>query len=577
MHSSATTSSLSSTTLTSASEQRTIVEIADAVTSHLQPSLQVVVQTLQHLLNHIHHNSSETAIIDPPSSSPSTTSTKSSSASTATLATSVAQLASALSSLARDSSSALAVIPLSGSSTTGHHPVASDSGTLVADTAANAAFDELLDLELRSLDMLQWVLKKEDATWVHDVQRQAMRAILKPVADVITVMATGAGKSMLVIIPSLIEHDMTTVAIVPLKSLLLDYQRKLKVKSIPFEVWTGHQTQVKLRGNANLILVLVDQAQKPAFRDALSILHQTKPLRRIVFDEAHFALTNNGFREALTKVYNLRQQNCQIVLLSATIPPPSVDTIRDLFGLTPNTAIFRTSTNRPELQYIIDPPVDDFNALSLQVQTLLEAAKASFDSQDRAIVFVNNITQGQSLAYSLQCQFYSGSGTNVTDEQRQKIYQNWADGVYQVLVATSAFSTGNDYSSVRLVLHVGHLFDLLECTQGQGRAGRDHSPAIARILPLQSHSPPMPSGPVDHKGASAIWHMIFGTDNHTCIRFLITQFNDGLGILCCKDPANQICSRCQATQPLDESSHLSILATPSGKLCTTKFTNHTTK
>ena len=46
------------------------------------------------------------------------------------------------------------------------------------------------------------------------------------------------------------------------------------------------------------------------------------------------------------------------------------------------------------------------------------------------------------------------------------------------MIATSAFSTGNHYPHVYLVLHINKPFKMLEYVQGQGRAGHDGSPAL---------------------------------------------------------------------------------------------------
>ncbi|KAG1848268.1 P-loop containing nucleoside triphosphate hydrolase protein, partial [Suillus subluteus] len=61
----------------------------------------------------------------------------------------------------------------------------------------------------------------------------------------------------------------------------------------------------------------------------------------------------------------------------------------------------------------------------------------------------------------------------MTDEDRRSVYHSWVRGDSKVMVATSAFSTGNDYPNVRLVIHLDRPWEMLEFIQGQGRAGRD--------------------------------------------------------------------------------------------------------
>ncbi|KAG2088461.1 P-loop containing nucleoside triphosphate hydrolase protein, partial [Suillus cothurnatus] len=70
----------------------------------------------------------------------------------------------------------------------------------------------------------------------------------------------------------------------------------------------------------------------------------------------------------------------------------------------------------------------------------------------------------------------------MTDEERRETYRAWVRGDSKIMLATSAFSTGNDYPHVRVVIHLNKPFEMLEFVQGQGRAGRDGLPAKAYTL-----------------------------------------------------------------------------------------------
>ncbi|KAI6006168.1 P-loop containing nucleoside triphosphate hydrolase protein, partial [Pisolithus orientalis] len=67
---------------------------------------------------------------------------------------------------------------------------------------------------------------------------------------------------------------------------------------------------------------------------------------------------------------------------------------------------------------------------------------------------------------------YNGD-KRTSDEERQLAYQQWISGATKVLIATTAFSAGNDYAHVRMVIHMDRPFDMVDYIQGQGRAGRD--------------------------------------------------------------------------------------------------------
>ncbi|KAG6376644.1 hypothetical protein JVT61DRAFT_1630 [Boletus reticuloceps] len=70
------------------------------------------------------------------------------------------------------------------------------------------------------------------------------------------------------------------------------------------------------------------------------------------------------------------------------------------------------------------------------------------------------------------------------DEAEQHVqYFSWMIGEQsKVMIATSAFSTGNVYLHMCLVLHVDKPFEMLEYIQGQGRARHDGASALYYTL-----------------------------------------------------------------------------------------------
>lgn len=82
-------------------------------------------------------------------------------------------------------------------------------------------------MEQKGLIALRAVLKADDAQWKSAEQRRAVVATLKRESDVIAMLKTGGGKSMLAILPAVIEMDKAVVVVLPLKSLMTDWERKL--------------------------------------------------------------------------------------------------------------------------------------------------------------------------------------------------------------------------------------------------------------------------------------------------------------------------------------------------------------
>ncbi|KAH9828612.1 uncharacterized protein C8Q71DRAFT_719204, partial [Rhodofomes roseus] len=204
-----------------------------------------------------------------------------------------------------------------------------------------------------ALETISNLIRRPGVSWTSRSQKVAMMAILDHKTDVVAVLPTNAGKSMLMVVPPLMEQNKVTVGILPLKSLLVDFRRRLDKMQVGYEVWTG-DGQKRLTGQHNLVLVLIDQVVKPSWRQAAAELNEQKPIWRFVFDEAHFALTSRDFRDCLREVYAIRTFSAQLVLMSGTISPLSEPALRDSFGLLPDTEVIREIvTSRSEIQYIV--------------------------------------------------------------------------------------------------------------------------------------------------------------------------------------------------------------------------------
>ena len=90
-----------------------------------------------------------------------------------------------------------------------------------------------------------------------------------------------------------------------------------------------------------------------------------------------------------------------------------------------------------------------------------------------------------------------------------KRWREGADEKNKILVSTTAFSTGNDYPEVRVVILATTPFDMSTALQEMGRAGRDGKLAKCYIIPamkiLPRHSI---NDSWDLKGHKAMYDMI---------------------------------------------------------------------
>ena len=394
-----------------------------------------------------------------------------------------------------------------------------------------------LDIELQALQALRFVLSDPMAEWTSDHQKNAVLSVLKCDRDIVAVLPTGSGKTMLALLPSLIEKSQITVVILPLRILLFDYSKKLRTMNVPYHMYFPH---IPIPGNHNLVLVSADNAKTPHWRMAIAQLHERVPVVRQVVDEAHIPATHQDYRDALKNMADLRIMfACQSVLISGTANTALVSLMLKEYGLGPDTLVMRTGTNRPELQY-------EWRAISGQSDMvgIIQKEIATVSDKDRAVIFVPWYKLGQQLSEELHIPFFHG-GDDLDSDDRNSMFNDWSCGFRPVILATSAFGTGNDYAHVRLVIHAGNPYELLSFIQEVSRAGRDRQPARCLLLTVPpSDSPPAhPSLMVeDYAGKQAMKNAL--RQPWRCVRFTLTSYIDGDGLYCSADPKNQLCSVC---------------------------------
>ncbi|KFZ20411.1 hypothetical protein V501_00159 [Pseudogymnoascus sp. VKM F-4519 (FW-2642)] len=167
----------------------------------------------------------------------------------------------------------------------------------------------------------------EALQWKSAMQERAMVTVMSGSEQVVVVLGTGEGKSMLFMLPSVLPDAGITILILPL---------------------TPHEART-----APLVFVSAEAAGTKAFRAYAYKLAATGELGRIVLDEAHFTVTASEYRAAMVDLALIRGVRTQFVYLTATLPP----TLQAQFELQNNLVnpkIIRASTNRRNLLYMVE-------------------------------------------------------------------------------------------------------------------------------------------------------------------------------------------------------------------------------
>ncbi len=191
-------------------------------------------------------------------------------------------------------------------------------------------------------------------TGVRDsMQRDALRLFASNQQEIVIVMPTGSGKSVLFMVMSLVTAAEVTIVIMPLVALRQDLIRRCNERKISYWHYnTGDRMQERVHAVPSLVLVDVEMAVTPAFHAFAKQLLDMDRLDRLVIDEAHLILTAADYREQLGLLGVLRRIACPLICLTATLPPGGeLDLKQSLFLSHPT--IYRVSSDRPNLEYCV--------------------------------------------------------------------------------------------------------------------------------------------------------------------------------------------------------------------------------
>lgn len=342
-------------------------------------------------------------------------------------------------------------------------------------------------------------------------------------------LATGSGKTLVVLVAAALEGAKTTILVLPtvaLRANMVEGFNRVGVRSI---LWAPGESKA-----APLVVVSAEAACTRSFLDYAHQLEGQQRLDRIVVDECHLTITA-GYRKSMTQLGSfVRQIRTQSVWLTATLPPAFEDAfVRRNLLVRPRTV--RESTNRANIRYSIrrykgpgrlcDRAADLVRALlegrGRDVSNGRSAAWAG-DGQARMIVYCPTLDLVGELAEELDCPIYTGDRSTMSGEGKEAAIRRWLGPAGSpVIVATSALGVGFDHPCVRWVVHAGAPRRMTDFSQESGRAGRDGRPAESVILLSAAWRP---SDPADVDEDEESMHLYLAEQH--CLRAVMSQFLD---------------------------------------------------
>ncbi|WKT54183.1 Helicase superfamily 1/2, ATP-binding domain [Fusarium oxysporum f. sp. vasinfectum] len=313
-------------------------------------------------------------------------------------------------------------------------------------------------------------------------QRDALLATvgLHAPEQVVVVLATGSGKTLIFMVGAALEGSATTILILPTVALSGNMLGRLDKVALKHYIWHPGS-----RRSAPIVIVSAEAACTESFLEYANQLCSRQQLDRIVVDECHLTITAGSYRRSMSQLaWHVRQIRTQTIWLTATLPPVYQELFIEHNKLV-RPHVIRESTNRPNIRYIMRREYGPGSLCKRAVrlmQSCLTRTDLFFErGRDKVIIYCLTKELMAELAEMLSCPSYTADSG--TAEEKQAILERWlADINSPVIMATSALGPGFNHPYIRYIIHIGAPVLLTDFSQESGRAGQDGKRAESIVL-----------------------------------------------------------------------------------------------
>ena len=293
--------------------------------------------------------------------------------------------------------------------------------------------------------------------------------------DLLVVMPTGSGKSLLYQLPAVMDNGLTIV-VSPLISLMKDQVDELTRKDIPATFVNSSLSVAEQRerlsrcgrGEYHLLYIAPERFRNASFLTALQRLN----VSRMAVDEAHcISEWGHDFRPDYRRLKDFREQmgRPRVSALTATATPRVQQDIITSLGLTPDE---------------VDVHVHGFDRPNLELSVVQASSKRDKhrfltefvrEHPGSGIIYVGTRRGAEEVAGALEqvepnvTVYHAG----MEPDERTAAQEAFLSGKARVVAATSAFGMGIDKRDVRFVVHYNYPGSVEQYYQEIGRAGRD--------------------------------------------------------------------------------------------------------
>ncbi len=304
--------------------------------------------------------------------------------------------------------------------------------------------------------------------------------------DVLAVMPTGSGKSLLYQLTSVILPGVTVV-VSPLIALIKDQIDKMVAKGVSavrvdstLTVRQRREVDALVRApGGKLLLTTPERMADPEFRVFLREASSGVGVSRFVVDEAHcVSQWGHDFRPSYLSLRKALEDvgRPPVLATTATAPPHVRDDILFQLGMEGATTV-TTTFDRPNLHYEVIIFSDEDEKMRTLVTLLKKLPRPG-------IVYCATVKKVEELyealtRWGVPVGKYHG---RMSKNERDASQNAFMESSELVMVATNAFGLGVDKPNIRNVLHYHVPGSLESYAQEAGRGGRDGKPARCVLL-----------------------------------------------------------------------------------------------
>ena len=229
----------------------------------------------------------------------------------------------------------------------------------------------------------------------------------------ITVLPTGGGKSILFILPALMDDantsfGSTSIIIIPFVTLAKDLITRTREFDIDYfrqQQLINKEQYVERKRDAQLVVVSVNQAVTNSFMTYIESIRSQGQLKRIFINKCHIVITDISYRKRLEQLIELHRFDCTIVMLITTL----LINIKKQFRkqiLANEAVIIRAYTTKRNIRYRVKRVKPGKATVEDRIVAEMLELKGLIYSSQKGVIYCRSIYKCEAFANKVKYGYY---------------------------------------------------------------------------------------------------------------------------------------------------------------------------